>query len=300
MHDTIVIGAGPAGLQAALTLGRMHRKALVLDSGEYRNGAVAHMHNVIANDGTPPADFRRTAREQLVEYAAVELREVGAVAITGGRDDFTVALADGAIERARHIVLATGVADDLPAVPGLSELWGRSVFSCPFCDGHEYMGKPIGILGAGARAEHLIALLGPIVESITVFPLEVAAAEDERRMLESLGVRVHPDPVEAVRADGTGVVVAAGGREVAVSGLFVATGGVRQRAPFAERLGLRMLPSGAIEIDEFGRTSLPGISAAGDIAHRATLPGLVASVVMAAAAGQMAAVGIVQELSAKE
>ena len=107
MYDVIVIGAGPAGLQTALTLGRMHRSVLVLDSGEYRNGPVAHMHNVVGNDGTPPAEFRASARAQLAAYGDIEMKDAAATRVTGERDDFTVELADGTSERARRIVLAT-------------------------------------------------------------------------------------------------------------------------------------------------------------------------------------------------
>ncbi|MDR6867317.1 thioredoxin reductase [Microbacterium resistens] len=297
MYDAIIIGGGPAGLQAALTLGRMHRTALLLDSGEYRNGTVEHMHHVIANDGTPPAVFRETARAQLAEYGTVEVRSGAAEDVVPVADGFEVTLADGGTVSARRLILATGVADDLPDVPGLDRLWGLRAFSCPFCDGHEYHGRTVGMLGAGPRAEHLASLLGPIVGELVAFPLDAPPSAEEREALESRGVRVHPDPVQSVAARGDGVAVTAGGTPIAVDGLFVTAGSFRQRAPFAERLGLRMLPSGGIEIDEFGRTSLPGVSAAGDIAHRATLPGVIASVVMASAAGQMAAVGIVQELS---
>lgn len=296
MFDVIVIGAGPAGLQAALTLGRMHRKTLMLDSGEYRNGAVAHMHNVIANDGTSPAVFRSTALEQLSAYPDVEVRVDAATTISGAADGFTVTLADGRAEQATRIILATGIADDLPDVPGLAEVWGRFAFTCPFCDGHEFSGKSIGVLGATARTEHLLSLLERIVGSITVFPVGEEPSEADRHALEVRGARVHA-PIESVRPHEDGVIVGAGGVDEPLAGLFVAAVSVRQRAPFAEQLGVRMLESGAIEIDEFGRTSVPGVSAAGDLAHRATLPGAVASVVMAAAAGQMAAAGIVQELS---
>lgn len=297
MYDVIVIGAGPAGLQAGLTLGRMHRTVLLLDSGEYRNGTVAHMHNVVTHDGTPPAEFRATARAQLAAYAGVELREASARDVSGSVDDFAVALDDGSTARGRRVILATGVADELPDVPGLAELWGRRAFACPFCDGHEHAGGPIALLGT-ARAAHLVALLGGIAESITVFPIGQPATEDEHRALEAAGARVHPGPAIAMREEGDGVRVDTAEGGTVVAGVFIAMGGMRQRAPFAERLGLRTLSSGAIEIDEFGRTSLPGVSAAGDLAHRATLPGPVASVVMAAAAGQMAAAGIVQELTA--
>ena len=297
MYDAIVIGGGPAGLQAALTLGRMHRSTLLLDSGEYRNGTVLHMHNVIASDGTPPAGFRAAARAQLEAYSAVEVRAVAAESITGDEDDFTVRLADGTEVRARRVVLATGVADDLPAVPGLDGLWGTHAFSCPFCDGHEHAGRPLAIIGAAARADHLLSLLGRIVGDITVFPVGGSFSEEERRMLQERGARVSATPVQYVTRDGADVRVTAGDDSATVAGIFVASVELRQRAPFAAQLGLRMLPSGAIEIDEFGATSMPGILAAGDLAHRAALPGPMASVLLAAAAGQLAAIGIVKALS---
>ncbi|MBO0981736.1 NAD(P)/FAD-dependent oxidoreductase [Microbacterium sp. SD291] len=296
MYDAIVIGAGPAGLQAALTLGRMHRPTLLLDSGEYRNGTVLHMHNVVAEDGTPPAEFRATAREQLAEYRDVEIRDVGAVGVDGAEGAFTVRLGDDSSAEGRRIVLATGVADDLPEIPGLQELWGTKAFSCPFCDGHEHAGKPIGILGAAARAEHLIGLLGRIVGEITVFPVGEPYTDDDRRMLEERGARVSLTPVEAVEGDAAEVRITAGDATTSVAGIFVASVEVRQRAPFAEQLGLRMLPSGAIEIDDFGATSARGVFAAGDLAHRAALPGPMAAVVQAAAAGQLAAIGIIRSL----
>lgn len=298
MYDAIVIGAGPAGLQAALTLGRMHRPTLLLDSGEYRNGTVLHMHNVVANDGTPPAEFRSTARAQLAEYADVEIRDVGAQTVTGVEGAFTVVLADGVSVEAKSVILATGVADDLPPVPGLQELWGVKAFSCPFCDGHEHAGRSIAILGPAPRAEHLIGLLGRIVGDITVFAVEQEFSTDERQTLESLGARVDTGLVTAVASDPEGVRVSAGGEEQTVAGVFVASGSLRHRAPFADQLGLHLLPSGSIEIDEFGRTSLPGVFAAGDLAHRASLPGPMASVLLAAAAGQLAAVGVIQSLMA--
>lgn len=297
MYDAIIIGAGPAGLQAALTLGRMHRTALLLDSGEYRNGTVQHMHNVIAADGMPPAEFRATARAQLAEYGTVETRDAAVGSIDGTVDDFTVGLTDGSTARGRRIVLATGVADDLPAVPGLEDLWGLRAFTCPFCDGHEFTGRDIGILGAAARTVHLISLLAPIVRSITVFALDEQPTDEDRAALEATDAVIHPSLVQSVAAETDGVDVTTADGHVAVAGLFVAAGSVRQRAPFATELGLRMLPSGAIEVDDFGQTSASGILAAGDLAHRASLPGPVASVIQSAAAGQMAAARIVQELA---
>ncbi|KNY07797.1 NAD(P)/FAD-dependent oxidoreductase [Microbacterium sp. GCS4] len=300
MYDAIVIGGGPAGLQAALTLGRMHRSTLLLDSGQYRNGTVQHMHNVIANDGTPPAEFRATARAQLSEYADVEIRDAEAQALGGVAGDFVVSLPGGASASARTVILATGVADELPPVEGLAELWGQGAYACPFCDGHEHAGKPIAILGGAARAEHLISLLGRIVGKITVVPVGESYTDEEVAALEARGVRVSRTLVESVGRAGDDVVVRTADAEHEVAGIFVASGTMRQRAPFAEQLGLGMLESGAIEIDDFGRTSVPGVYAAGDLAHRASLPGPMAAVMMAATAGQLAAVGVIQSLIAAD
>ena len=298
MYDAIVIGAGPAGLQAALTLGRMHRSTLLLDSGEYRNGTVLHMHNVLGNDGTPPAEFRAAARAQLGAYDDVENRDVRVENVTGSEGGFTVTLADGSTAAGRNIILATGVVDDLPEVEGLSALWGTRAFSCPFCDGHEHAGKPIAILGGADRAAHLIGLLGRIVSEITVVPVEATFTPEEVSSLEARGARVSDSGVVAVSTADAGVVVRTSDAEHHVAGVFVASGTMRQRAPFAAQLDLRMLESGAIEIDDFGRTSAPGVFAAGDLAHRAALPGPMAAVMMAATAGQLAAVGIIQSLLA--
>lgn len=255
------------------------------------------MHNVLAADGTPPETFRATAREQLKEYSSVETARGRVESVTGTGDDFTVTFPDGCTEQARRIVLATGAENVLPEVPGLAELWGLRAFTCPFCDGHESAGRRIGVLGASARTGHLLGMLAPIIAGADVFPLAGEEADAQARAeIERRGGIVH-EPVTAVAPHADGVRVTAGAATIDAAGLFVAAGEVRQRAPFAEQLGVRMLPSGSVEVDEFGRTSVAGVSAAGDLAHRPTLPGPMASVVSAMAAGQMAAAGIVQELS---
>ncbi|PUA80406.1 NAD(P)/FAD-dependent oxidoreductase [Nocardioides currus] len=270
MLDAIVIGGGPAGLQATLTLGRMHRPTLMLDSGAYRNAPVDAMHNIITNDGRAPAEFRSIVRGELAAYAEVEVRDVAATTVVRLDDGtFEVTLADGSVETSRAVVLATGLRDVMPDIDGFAEQWGRTVHVCPFCHGHELHGKRIAIQDSPA-AEHQVPLLSPIVGSIAVVPA-----------------------VTSVELTSDGLVVTSGDSSVVVDGLF-AHPAFEQSAPFAAQLGLEMRDSGCIAIDLFGATSVPGVFAAGDLAHVAELPMPMPSVLAAAAAGQLAGAAVVR------
>lgn len=266
--DVLVVGAGPAGLQAALTVGRVHRSVLLTDDGRPRNAAAEHMHNVVSHDGTPPGQFRETARAQLAEYPWVELSDLGVTGISPDQDGFRGELGDGTIVTARAVVLATGMRDVLPDIAGIEPLFGRLVHHCPFCHGHEVAGQRVGVV-AHPRTGHLTLLLAPIV-----------GAEGELVLLDS--------PVEMVeQADGRLAVRLASGEVEVLDGAFVATDLV-QRSPLAAALGLELNASGAVAIDAFGRTSVPGIFAAGDMAHHRDLPMPQGSVITAAAAGAVA------------
>lgn len=295
MYDAIVIGGGPAGLQAALTLARVHRSTLLLDSGSYRNAPAHAMHNFLGLDGTPPAELRAAARADLARYDTVEVRDVAATTVRQVVDRFAVHTADGDLLEARRIVLATGVRDVLPHVPGLAELWGTVVAHCPFCHGHELAGGTIVVQGSG-HAPMLARMLAGIARDVALvedgFPPEPA----DLAALQAIGVRHHTASVSALRPEGDGaVVVLDDGTEVHASGVFARTT-FEQAAPFAAQLGLDLLPSGCIEVDAFGQTSLPGVFAAGDLAHTAALPMPMASVLNAAAAGQVAGARVHQDL----
>lgn len=287
----VVIGGGPAGLQAALTLGRVHRDVLLLDAGEGRNAPAAQMHNLLTRDGTPPAEFRRLAHAELAAYPTVEVLPARVSAVIDvsdqgpGATSFRIDLEDGMQLTARRVVLATGVRDQLPDVPGLVELWGDLVAHCPFCHGHELAGKPVAVLGAGP-AGHLPALLAPVVSQVVV----LTNGEDLTTPLQG---PVLTDPVTEVRRHGEGVrLTLASGQDVDVAGVFIGTA-LRQAAPFAEQLGLELNPSGAVRVDEFGRTSLAGVYAAGDMAHAPALPMPITSVAQAVATGALAATTVV-------
>lgn len=273
MHDVIVVGGGPAGLQAALTLGRMHRDVLLLDSGTYRNAPASHMHNYATHDGRPPGEFRALAHADLASYDTVEVRGIAAGEVRRTDGGFTTTLADGSVVGSRVVLLATGVRDVLPDVPGLAEAFGRVAHHCPFCHGHELAGRTIAVQD-GPRAGHLVPMLSRISDD----------------------VRVVSD-VEKVVVDGDEAVLTVAGEELRVAGLFVAST-FEQAAPFAEQLGLAVLESGCVEVDAMGRTSVPGVYAAGDLAHTAALPMPMSSVLSAQAAGQVAAGACVAELLA--
>jgi thioredoxin reductase len=295
MHtDVAVIGGGPAGLQAALTLGRIHGDAVLFDDGTYRNAAVSHMHNVVAHDGTPPADFRADARRQLTAYDTVSLREERVASIGEVDGSFLLHAADGTTVTAYAVVLATGVRDTLPPVPGLDPLWGDLVAHCPFCHGHELSGQRVGILGA-ANAPHLSALLGRIASELVV----LADGADVPNGLPAEAT-VRTERVVAVeRHDGGVRVVLEGvdGEQVheQVAGLFVKPE-LHQSAPFAEQLGLELNPSGAVRVDEFGRSSRERVFCAGDMAHLPAYPMPMSSVVSSMAAGQVAASAAIMAL----
>lgn len=296
MRDVIIIGGGPAGLQAALTLGRLHRSVLLLDAGSYRNDPAAHMHNFLAQDGTPPAELRAAARADLAAYDTVEVRPAAVDRVSGAVDDFTVHLADGSVERSRRIILATGLRDEVPDVPGLDELWreGDLVAHCPFCHGHEMAGQVVGVLGV-ERAGHLVTMMGPVAASMVVLADGEPVDEDARASLVAAGASVVEGKVERVERAGAGLVAVVEGEPVALGGLFVGPTS-RQAAPFAEQLGLATLPSGGVEVDVMGRTSVEGVLAAGDMAHEASLPMAMAAVLVAAASGLKAGAACVQSL----
>ncbi|MDT0212873.1 NAD(P)/FAD-dependent oxidoreductase [Rothia sp. ARF10] len=280
--DIAVIGGGPAGLQAALTAGRVRRQVTLFDDGTYRNATVSHMHNVLTHDGTPPADFRAAARRELTAYDTVAVREERVETVERDGTGFRLTLASGDVKTAYAVVLATGVRDELPPVPGLQEVWGDLAAQCPFCHGFEFAGQRIGILGAAA-APHLSALLGPVAGELVVLDEGQALPEGATLDVPRVAARV-----TAVERHGDGLRLALDdGSSEDVAVLFVVPT-LHQSAPFADQLGLERNPSGAVRVDEFGRTSVPGVLAGGDLAHLPAYPMPMASVVQASAAGQVA------------
>jgi thioredoxin reductase len=292
--DVIIVGGGPAGLTAALTLGRARRRVLLCDAGKPRNAPAHAAHGVFTRDGTPPAELLRIGREQLKLYTSVQFYS-GMVTRAEKWDDagFRVTLSDGSQRTARKLLLATGVTDELPPVPGMRELWGISVFHCPFCHGWEARNWPLGIYGRGETALELTLLLtGWSRDLILLTDGPSGLTTEQKDCLARNKIQVREEQVERLvseRGELTGIQLVTG-EVVPRRGLFVRTE-VRQNAPnLAEQLGCTFTPTGAVTADEFGLTEVSGVYVAGDAG------GFLQQVGMAAAVGARAAALLVKEL----
>lgn len=297
--DVAVIGAGSAGLQAALTLGRMRRPVAVFSTEQFRNDPAEHMHNFLGHDGRPPAELRAAARRDLERYPTVRFLERRIASIEEAADGFVLAV-DGAAApvRARRIILATGLRDTLPEIPGVADLFGGVIAHCPYCHGYELADTPVAILGSTPHAAVLAALIERIATEVTVLADGTEPDQALAETLARMGVKVLPARVTAVqpgRPDGVRVHFA-DGAAAEFGGLFVAPTW-DQAAPFAAQLGLETAAAGGVIVDVTGRTSNPKVYAAGDLAHQRELPLPLASVLTAAAAGLVAAAACDRDLA---
>ncbi len=294
-YDVAVIGAGSAGLQAAQTLGRMHQRTVVLGTDRYRNDPTGHMHNFLGHDGAPPAELRTAARKDAEAYDDVHLRDAEVLRVSGELGDFVLELAGEEPVRARRVLLASGVRDTLPDVPGVAEEFGDLVAHCPFCHGHEFAGTRVGILGSAPHVAAMASMVGPLAREVVVLAHGGELDDATAAGLARLGVPVVPGAVAAVRREGDGLVVdVAGAEPVTLGGLFVKTDWALA-APHAGQLGVELSETGAVVVDAFGRTSVPGVYAAGDMAQGPGLPMPMASVLVAASGGLVAAAACVQD-----
>ena len=186
--DAVIVGGGPAGLAAALTLGRARRPTLLVDGGEPRNAPADHMHNVLGHDGLPPAELRSRGRAELAGYPTVTVEDDDVLSAERLDDGtFSVVRARGGAVRARRLVLASGVVDATDRVPGMAELWGRSVLHCPYCHGYEVRDRALGVLGATGHHAFIATLLTRYSDDVVLFTDGDEAPEPDA--LERAGVR---------------------------------------------------------------------------------------------------------------
>lgn len=294
-YDVVIVGGGPGGLAAALTLGRARKRVLLCDAGPRRNAAAKHIQNFITRDGTPPDEFRRIAREQLATYPSVEIRDQRVESIGGTRGAFAVALSSGTVT-ARRILLATGMVDEILPIEGFRELWGHSIFQCPFCHGWEVQDQRWGYLVQPSTAGHMLPFALMVrgwSRSVTVFTNDAVPVTDEiRAQFQKAGIELHTAAVRRLAAanGSLSAVELANGTSVPCDALFAHP--PQRQVELVRALGLALDDDGFVKVDPMKReTSVPGIYASGDLTTR------MQAAVAASASGMQTAAAINGELS---
>jgi thioredoxin reductase len=296
--DVIVIGGGAAGLAGATTLLRSRRSVLVVDGGEPRNAPAHGVHNFLTRDGTPPGELLAVGRDEVIGYGGELVRGN----VVGVDEGFRVRLDDGRTATARRLLVATGLVDELPDVPGLAERWGRDVLHCPYCHGWEARDQAVGVLATGPMAVHQTLLFRQLSDDVTLF-LHTGPdpSGEEWEQLAALGVEVVDGEVAGLEVvdDRLAGVRLVSGRTVAREALVVAPRFTARVPPVpglvAEevRMGEYVIGS-AVPVGPRGATAVPGVWAAGNVTD------LQAQVIGAAAAGVAAGAAINADLVAED
>ncbi|EKF59018.1 hypothetical protein QWE_12228 [Agrobacterium albertimagni AOL15] len=291
-YDAVVVGGSFAGLSAAMQLTRARRRVLLVDAGKPRNRFAEASHGFLGQDGVAPADILQLGLQQLARYPNFTLLEGEAALAERCLGGFRLAMADGAVIEASVLVLALGVTDTLPSIPGLAERWGRTVLHCPYCHGYEIGGGPIGILASSPLAAHQGSMLPDWGRTTMFVEPGITFDEEQHAMLLARGVVMETERVVELIGEGEQLeaVRLADGRVVEIHALF-AQSKVSISSPFASQLGLELEegPQGLHIKVQMGVTSQPGVFAAGDATspmHNATLAS--ASGVMAGIAAHRA------------
>jgi thioredoxin reductase len=268
-HDAIVVGGSFAGLSAATYIARGRRSVCIVDTGSPRNRFAEHSHGFLGQDGSAPGAILATARAQVAAYPTASFIEAAAVSAAKEPEGFVVRLATGEVLESTKLVLAFGISDELPAIPGLAERWGKSVIHCPYCHGYEFSGQRLGVLHVSPRSIHqalLISEWGP-----TTFYLDGAPEPDAATLaeLEKRDVAIEPAPVRALHGDGgqLAAVELADGRMSDLDALYLGPP-TRLNSDIAQQLGCE-LEEGFfgpfLRTDGDKMTTVPSVYAAGDI-----------------------------------
>ena len=296
MFDVVIVGAGPAGLSAALVLGRARRRVLVCDTGHPRNAPSHGLHCYLTRDGIEPGEFLRLGQEDLRPYETVELRQTEVIdarrLADKAADNFELTLRNGDRLTSRKLLLATGVIDELPEIEGLPEFYGTSVFHCPYCDGWEMRDQQLAVYGPGENGVGLALELTFWSRNLVVCtdgPAQLSGEDIQR--LERQNILLNENKI--ARLEGaSGVlerIVFANGESLTVRGMFFSTG-QRQGSELPQKLGCKFTEQGCVRTYDYEMTDVPGLYVAGDASR------FVQFAIVAASEGALAAVAINKEL----
>ncbi|MEK5485130.1 NAD(P)/FAD-dependent oxidoreductase [Lysinibacillus sp. FSL M8-0355] len=297
IYECAIIGGGPSGLNAALVLGRARRSVALIDNNRPRNAVTHASHGFITRDGTTPSEFRRIAYKELLNYPSINHLQTEIVSVNKTALGFEVVDRSGIRIQTKKLIVATGLKEIFPYIEGFYSLYGKSLFNCPYCDGWELQDQPIFVVSENPSIFHTAKLLFNWSKDLIVCTNGYAhLSEMQKKQLQSKGITVIEKSILAFIGQNGGLeyVRFADGTQIARAGGFVMPQFV-QSAPFREHLGYEMTKSGGIKTDESGRTSIPGLYAAGDASY--VKP---SQVVFAAADGSRIAMTVNMDLTEEE
>jgi len=293
--DTAIIGGGPAGLSAALVLGRARKSVIVMDEGRPRNRVTREIHGFLTRDSISPGEFRRIAKEQISAYPSVHFVDDAAATITGTDGNFQIKTAQGTIYRSKKLLFAAGMKDLPVDIDGLAEVYGKSAFVCPYCDGWELRDQPLVLIVKGNHALHMAKVISGWTNQYTICTNGPDEWTDEQREeLKQHNVPTFDSPILRIESNEGMVhqIVLEDGTIVPCTGIFFAPKLVAG-SDLPKTLGCKVTEAGTVVVDTFGKTNIPGIYSAGDAATE------LYQAITAASMGSLAAVGINGELLAE-
>lgn len=295
MYDVIIIGGGPAGLNAAMLLGRSRRKVIVFDGGKPRNRWARRMNGFLTSDGAKPGEFIQKGREELVKYG-VELKDLEVASATYSKGQFVVNDADGTVYHSRKLLLATGLKDILPEVEGLETFYGKSVHHCPYCDGWESQDKAIAVYGKDRSGIGQALAMKNWSADVTLFTDGTDELQrNDLELLEANEVKVVKEKIQCLEGEDGNLqhIVLQGGEKRAQQAMFFSEG-TKQQSDLGEMLGCEFTSAGVIITRRLQQSNIPGLFVAGDAARDVQM------VIVAAAEGAKAGVAINMELQQED
>lgn len=293
MLDCVIIGGGPSGLNASLVLARANKNIILFDEDKPRNAITHESHGFITRDGIRPSEFKRIAKEELMKYPSCKIQNERVMHIKKEKQSFTVYIKNGKVYKSRKVILSTGLIDVLPSINGMSDFYGTSLFSCPFCDGWELKDLPLVLIAENAGAFHKVKLIYNWSRDLVVCTNgKNVFSMEQRELLSKKRIKLIEEEIVALQGEKgqLKMIRFKNGSQIERKGGFI-TSGLKQASSLAMSLGCKQHKNGGIEIDNFGRTNIEGVYASGDISLSAP-----SQVINAASEGSIVAMGVIHDL----